>query len=79
MAGVDDELPRRHSPAPLGTDIGGVSPDGAVRLAVTQCGGSSDGSAYVEVDGEPLPKSSPEDAATIAAALRANVPQGEAA
>ena len=63
----------------LGTDVGGVSPDGAVRLAATQCGGSSDGSAYVEVDGEPLPKSSPEDAATIAAALRANVPQGEAA
>ena len=31
------------------------------------------------VDGEPLPKSSPEDAATISAALRANVPQGEAA
>ncbi len=63
----------------LSTDVGGVSPDGAVRLAVTECGGSSHGSAYVEVDGEPLPKSSPEDAATIAAALRATVPQGEAA
>jgi NADH:ubiquinone oxidoreductase subunit E len=63
----------------LGTDVGGVSPDGAVRLDVTACGGTSSGSAYVEVDGEPLPKSSPEDAATIAAALRANVPQGEAA
>ena len=63
----------------LGTDVGGVSPDGAVRLDVTACGGTSSGSADVEVDGEPLPKSSPEDAATIAAALRANVPQGEAA
>ncbi len=63
----------------LGTDVGGVSPDGAVRLGVTQCGGTSRGGAYVEVDGEPLPKSSPQDAATIAAALRANVPQGEAA
>ena len=63
----------------LGTDVGGVSPDGAVRLATTDCGGASSGSAYVEVDGEALPKSSPEDAATIAAALRANVPQGEAA
>ena len=63
----------------LGTDVGGVSPDGAVRLGVTECGGTSSGSAYVEVDGEPLPKSSPEDAATIAAALRANVPQREAA
>jgi len=63
----------------LGTDVGGVSPDGSVRLGVTECGGASVGSAYVEIDGEPLPKSSPEDAATIAAALRANVPQGEAA
>jgi NADH:ubiquinone oxidoreductase subunit E len=63
----------------LGTDVGGVSPDGAVRLATTDCGGSSSGSAYVEVDGEVLPKSSPEDAATIAAALRADVAQGEVA
>ena len=63
----------------LGTDVGGVSPDGAVRLATTGCGGSSSGSAYVEVDGEPLPKSSAEDAATIAAALRANVAQGQVA
>ena len=63
----------------LGTDVGGVSPDGAVRLQVTECGGASEGSPYVEVDGEPLPKSSPGDAAVIAAALRANVPQGEAA
>ncbi|MEA2025361.1 MAG: NAD(P)H-dependent oxidoreductase subunit E, partial [Chloroflexota bacterium] len=63
----------------LATDIGGVSPDGAVRLATTACRGASPGTAYVEVDGEALPKSSPDDAATIAAALRANVPQGEAA
>jgi NADH:ubiquinone oxidoreductase subunit E len=63
----------------LGTDIGGVSPDGAVRLASTDCGGASSGSAYVEVDGEALPKSNAEDAATIAAALRANVPQGQVA
>jgi NADH-quinone oxidoreductase subunit E len=60
----------------LGTDVGGVSPDGAVRLATTSCGGSAEGRAYVEVDGEPLPRSSPEDAATLAVALRANVPQG---
>jgi NADH:ubiquinone oxidoreductase subunit E len=60
----------------LGTDIGGVSPDGAVRLDSTDCGGDATGTPYVEVDGEALPKSSPEDAATIAAALRANVPQG---
>jgi NADH:ubiquinone oxidoreductase subunit E len=63
----------------LGTDVGGVSPDGAVRLDTTDCGGASSGNTYVEVDGEPLPKSSVKDAATIAAALRANVPQGEVA
>jgi len=60
----------------LGTDVGGVSPDGAVRLGTTSCGGSTTGSPYVEIDGEPLPRSSAENAATIAAALRANVPQG---
>lgn len=63
----------------LGTDVGGVSPDGAVRLGTTDCGGSSSGSAHVEIDGEVLPRSSPEDAATIAAALRASIPQGEPA
>jgi NADH-quinone oxidoreductase subunit E len=60
----------------LGADVGGVSPDGAVRLAQTDCGGTAREGAYVEIDGEALPRSSPEDAATIAAALRANVPQG---
>ena len=63
----------------LGTDIGGVSPDGAVRLETTNCGGESVGSGRVEVDGEVLPKSSPADAATISAALRADVPQGSPA
>lgn len=63
----------------LGTDIGGVSPDGAVRLETTHCGGESQGSARVEIDGEILPKSSAADAATIAAALRADVPQGQPA
>ena len=57
--------------AALGTDVGGVSPDGAVRLGTTECRGSSRGSAYVEVDGVPLPRSSVQDAITIAAALRA--------
>jgi NADH:ubiquinone oxidoreductase subunit E len=63
----------------LGTDVGGVSPDGAVRLGTAECHGMSSGSAYVEIDGEVLPRSSPEDAATIAAALRANAPRGAAA
>ena len=30
----------------LGTDIGGVSPDGAVRLASTDCGGASSGAVW---------------------------------
>jgi NADH-quinone oxidoreductase subunit E len=63
----------------LGTDVGGVSPDGAVRLETTDCHGASPGVARVEVDSEILPRSSPEDAATIAAALRAHVPKGRAA
>jgi NADH:ubiquinone oxidoreductase subunit E len=63
----------------LGADVGGVSPDGAVRLGTTDCGGTSRGSAYVEVDGEALPRSSAEDAVTISAALRATVPQGQPA
>jgi len=63
----------------LGTDVGGVSPDGAVRLETTNCHGESQKSARVEVDGEILPKSSAKDAAKIAAALRADVPQGSPA
>ena len=63
----------------LGTDVGGVSPDGAVRLESTDCHAESPGRVRVEVDGEVLPRSSPEDAATIAAALRAGVPQGRPA
>jgi NADH-quinone oxidoreductase subunit E len=63
----------------LGTDVGGVSPDGTVRLEETDCHGASPGVARVVVDGEVLPRSSAEDAATIAAALRGHVPQGRVA
>jgi formate dehydrogenase subunit gamma len=63
----------------LGTDIGGVSPDGAVRLETTDCQGESSGGPRVEVDGEVLPRSSAGDAVRIAAALRAHVAQGSAA
>jgi NADH:ubiquinone oxidoreductase subunit E len=63
----------------LGTDVGGSSPDGAVRLETTDCRGESAGSARVEVDGEVLPRSSAEDAARISVALRATVPQGQPA
>ena len=63
----------------LGTDVGGISPDGAVRLDTTDCGGESSGSGRVEVDGRVLPRSSVADAITIAAALRADVAQGRPA
>jgi NADH:ubiquinone oxidoreductase subunit E len=63
----------------LGTDVGGLSPDGAVRLETTDCHGASSGSPHVEVDGEVLPRSSAEDAARIASALRTHVSWGRAA
>jgi NADH:ubiquinone oxidoreductase subunit E len=63
----------------LGTDVGGVSPDGAVRLEQADCRGTSMGVPRVEVDGEVLPRVSVQDAAVIAAALRAHVAQGQPA
>ena len=63
----------------LGTLMGGVSPDGAVRLETTDCGGDSPGVARVVVDDQVLPRVNAADAVTIAAALRANVAQGRAA
>jgi NADH:ubiquinone oxidoreductase subunit E len=63
----------------LGTSVGGVSPDGAVRLDATDCRGESAGTPRVDVDGNVLPKATPKDAATIAAALRATVAQGRPA
>jgi NADH:ubiquinone oxidoreductase subunit E len=63
----------------LGTSVGGVSPDGAVRLETTDCRGESAGTPRVIVDGDPLPKASAADAATISAALRATVAQGRPA
>jgi NADH-quinone oxidoreductase subunit E len=63
----------------LGTDVGGVSPDGAVRLEATDCRGESIATPRVVVDGQVLPKATPEDAATIAAALRSHVAQGRPA
>lgn len=60
----------------LGTRVGGVSPDGAVRLETIDCGGESRGTPRVSVDGRILPRATPEDAATIASALRAHPAQG---
>jgi len=63
----------------LGTDIGGLSPDGAVRLEQTDCRGDSTETPRVIVDGNVLPKVSVADAVTIAAALRGALPQGRVA
>jgi NADH-quinone oxidoreductase subunit E len=63
----------------LGTQIGGVSPDGAVRLVQTDCHGESRGTPRVLVDGEILPRVSSDDPATISTALRAHVAQGRPA
>jgi NADH:ubiquinone oxidoreductase subunit E len=63
----------------LGTEPGGVSPDGAVRLEATDCGGESVETPRVVVDGQVLPRASVEDAITIAAALRSHVAQGSPA
>jgi NADH:ubiquinone oxidoreductase subunit E len=60
----------------LSTDVGGLSPDGAVRLETTDCRGESRDTPRVIVDGSVLPRATATDAATIAAALRATVPQG---
>ncbi len=63
----------------LGTDVGGVSPDGQVRLEQTDCRGESRGVPRVAVDGTVLPHVAVTDAFTIAAALRATVEQGRPA
>jgi NADH-quinone oxidoreductase subunit E len=60
----------------LGTRIGGLSPDGSVRLEAADCGGESRVTPFVRVDDEVLPRISADDAATISAALRAHVAQG---
>ncbi len=65
--------------AHLGTQVGGVSPDGAVRLDAGDCGGAARGVPWVAVDGNVLPRVDVADAATIAAQIRATVAQGRAA
>jgi NADH:ubiquinone oxidoreductase subunit E len=55
----------------LGTDVGGVSPDGRVRFVAAECGGESRTTALLTIDGQPQPDLSPEAAAKLAAGLRA--------
>ena len=46
----------RRSGSTSATDVGGVSPDGAVRLEATDCRGESRGTPRVIVDGSVLPR-----------------------
>jgi len=55
----------------LATDVGGVSPDGAVRLVGVECGGASMDGPLVTLDGEPQPGITPAKAAELASRLRA--------
>ncbi|HUG48159.1 MAG TPA: NAD(P)H-dependent oxidoreductase subunit E [Candidatus Limnocylindria bacterium] len=64
--------------AALATDVGGVSPDGRVRLVGTDCGGTSSAEPLVTVDGEPQAGITPEQAGELAARLRAGTTAGRA-
>jgi NADH-quinone oxidoreductase subunit E len=54
----------------LSARIGGVSPDGRVRLDGADCGGTSSGGPMVLVDGQPQTGVTPDRATEIAAHLR---------
>src|SRR5215212_2797037 len=55
----------------LGTDVGGVSPEGAVRLVGVECGGESRNVPLVTLDGQPQPDITPDSARELAERLRA--------
>jgi NADH-quinone oxidoreductase subunit E len=55
----------------LGVDVGGVSPDGAVRFVAAACGGDPALQPLVTLDGQPQPELTPEKAADLARSLRA--------
>ena len=55
----------------LASEVGGVSPDGAVRLAGVSCAGESTTEPLVTVDGEPQRGLTPESARALAERLRA--------
>jgi NADH:ubiquinone oxidoreductase subunit E len=59
----------------LATDVGGVSPDGAVRLVGTDCGGASTDEPLVTLDGQPQAGVTPQTAAELASRLRAGQAQ----
>ena len=54
----------------LGTDLGGVSPDGVVRFVAANCGGESRDEPLVTLDGQPQPGMTAEKARSLAESLR---------
>jgi NADH:ubiquinone oxidoreductase subunit E len=58
--------------AALGTDIGGVTADGAVRFVAADCGGESRDEPLVTLDGQPQPGMTADKARSLAENLRAN-------
>ena len=61
--------------AALSTDIGGVTPDGAVRFVAADCGGESRDEPLVTLDGQPQPGMTRELAIVLAESLRAQAAQ----
>lgn len=55
----------------LATEVGGVSPDGSVRLVGIDCGGESRDGPLVTLDGQPQPDMTPDRARDLATRLRA--------
>jgi NADH:ubiquinone oxidoreductase subunit E len=60
----------------LATDVGGVSPEGAVRLFAVDCAGESTDEPLVTINGQRQPGITPEKAATLASELRAKAARG---
>lgn len=58
--------------AALATDVGGVSPDGAVRFVPVECGGESTSEPLVTLDGQAQSGLTPEKAADLGRRLRAD-------
>jgi NADH:ubiquinone oxidoreductase subunit E len=55
----------------LGTDVGGVTVDGAVRFVAAECGGEAGMQPLVTVDGQPQPGMTADRARALAESLRA--------
>ena len=55
----------------LGTDVGGVTADGAVRFVGAECGGEPSIQPLVTIDGQPQPEMTADKARSLAESLRA--------